>query len=100
MPRVGLRLSKTQMEELDQGYQMPRSHKDFNLTHRIQGLLPVSHGMMERREAQILGVGRGALQDWIFRIDILSRGGMGMLVSPSAEVRTIPTRLTRLRGAA
>ncbi|MCA1960456.1 MAG: winged helix-turn-helix domain-containing protein [Desulfomonile sp.] len=65
------------MEELDQEYQVARGRKDFDLTQRIQGLLLVNQGLAERWAAQILGVGRRNLQDWIFRY---RRGGPGALV--------------------
>ena len=38
MPRLGLRLSKTQMEGLDQEYQVARARKDFGLTQRVLSL--------------------------------------------------------------
>jgi len=77
MPRLGLRLNKIQMEELHQEYQVARARKDFDLTQRMQGLLLVSQGMVEHRAAQILGVGRRTLQDWICRY---RRGGLEALV--------------------
>lgn len=77
MPRAGLRLSKVQTEELDQEYQVARAPKEFDLTQRMQGPLLVSQGMVERRAAQILGVGRRTLEDWIFRY---RRGGLEALV--------------------
>lgn len=77
MPRPGLRLNETQTEELNQRYQVARGRKDFDLTQRIQGLFLVSQGMAERRAAQILGIGRRTLQDWIFRY---RRGGLEALV--------------------
>jgi len=43
----------------------------------MPGLLLVSQGIMERRAAQILGVGRRTLQDRIFRY---RRGGLEALV--------------------
>jgi transposase len=47
------------------------------MVSRIQGLLPVSEGMGERRSARIVGAGWRTLQDWIFRY---RRGGLPALV--------------------
>lgn len=67
MPRPGLRLAEAQREELVIEFQRARDGKDLDMASRIQGLLLVSEGMGERRAAQIVGVGRRTLQDWIFR---------------------------------
>ncbi len=40
MPRLGLRVGKAQMEELNQEYQVARGRKDFDMTQGIQGMLP------------------------------------------------------------
>ena len=96
MPRLGLRLNKTQMEELDQEYQVARARKDFDLTQRMQGLLLVSQGMVERRAAQILGVGRRTLQDWISRY---RRGGLGALIKgpyPGRQPKLTQAQLAEL----
>jgi transposase len=77
MPRPGLRVSKIQMEKLDQAYQAARGRKDFDMTQRIQGLLLVTRGMAERRAAHIVGVGRRTLQDWISKF---RKGGLQGLV--------------------
>lgn len=76
MPRPGLRVSNTQMEELTQGYRVATARKDSDLTKRIQGLLLVSHGMAERQAARIVGVGRRTLQEWISKY---RRGGLAAL---------------------
>jgi len=65
------------MDGLRQAYQMARGRKDSDMAERIQGLLLVSEGMGERRAAQIVGVGRRTLQDWISRY---RRGGLEALV--------------------
>ena len=77
MARPGLRLSKAVMDALRQAYQVARGRKDPDMAERIQGLLLVSEGMGERRAAQIVGVGRRTLQDWISRY---RRGGLEALV--------------------
>lgn len=77
MARPGLRLGKGGMDELGQAYQVARGRKDLDMTQRIQGLLLVSDGMGERRAAQIVGVGRRTLQDWISRY---RRGGLEALI--------------------
>ncbi|MFZ5501400.1 MAG: IS630 family transposase, partial [Candidatus Micrarchaeota archaeon] len=77
MARPGLRLSKAVMDELGQAYQVARGRKDLDMAERIQGLLLVSEGVGERRAAQIVGVGRRTLQDWISRY---RRGGLEALV--------------------
>jgi transposase len=71
MPRPGLRLSDTESEQLRVELQRARDHKDFDMVCRIQGLLLASEVIGERRAAQVVGVGRRTLQDWIFRF----RGG-------------------------
>ena len=96
MPRVGLRLSKNQIEELDQEYHVARTRKDFYLTRRIQGMLLVSQGIEERRAAQILGVGRRTLQDWIFRY---RKGGLESLLkrqSPGRKPKLTEAQLAEL----
>ncbi len=76
MPRPSLRLTEAQTEGLSQEYQMARARKDLDRALRIQGLLLVSQGMGERRDAQIIGVGRRTLQDWISKY---RRGGLKAL---------------------
>lgn len=73
MPRTGLRLTEAQTKGLSQEYQLARARKDLDKALRIQGLLLVSEGTRERRAAQIVGVGRRTLQDWIFKY---RRGGL------------------------
>lgn len=46
------------MEELSQEYKVARGRKDFDMTRRIQGLLPVSQGMAEREAARIMEAGQ------------------------------------------
>ena len=65
------------MDELRRAYQLSRGRKDIEMAERIQGLLLVSEGMGERRAAEIVGVGRRTLQDWIFKY---RRGGLEALV--------------------
>ena len=77
MARPGLRLSKAVMDELGQAYQVARGRKELDMAERIQGLLLVNEGVGERRAAQIVGVGRRTLQDWISRY---RRGGLQALV--------------------
>jgi transposase len=76
MPRPGLRLSEAQIEHLSQEYQV-RAWKDIDMALRIQALLLVSQGMGELRAAQIVGVGRRTLQEWIFKY---RAGGLVALV--------------------
>jgi transposase len=76
MPRTGLRLTEAQTKGLSQDYQVARARKDLDKALRIQGLLLVSEGTGERRAAQIVGVGRRTLQDWIFKY---RRGGLTAL---------------------
>lgn len=77
MARPGLRVSTDAMDELGQAYQVARGRKDLDMTQRIQGLLLVNQGIGERKAAQIVGVGRRTLQDWISRY---RRGGLEALV--------------------
>jgi transposase len=84
MPRAGLRLNEAQMEDVSQEYQVARARKDLDMAQRIQELVLVSQGMGERRAAQIVGVGRRTLQDWIFKD---RRGGLEALVKGPYPVR-------------
>jgi len=77
MPRPGLRLSDRERGQLRVEFQRARDRKDLEMVSRIQGLLLVSGGIGERRSAQIVGVGRRTLQDWICRY---RRGGLEALV--------------------
>jgi len=76
MPRRGLRVSDTQMEELIQGYRMATARKDVELAKRIQGVLLVSSGMAESKAALIVQVARRTLQEWISKY---RRGGLTAL---------------------
>lgn len=67
MPRPGLRLSEPERRNLADQYQGARFHEDLDMCLRIQALLLVSQGNRERDVAQIMGVGRRTLQDWIHR---------------------------------
>ena len=74
--RCPLRVSNTQAEELIQAYRVATARKDFDLAKRIQCLLLVSSGMAERQAAEIVGVKRRTLQEWIFKY---RRGGLAAL---------------------
>jgi transposase len=76
MPRPGLRVSDTQVEELILRFRTATARKDLDLTKRTQGLLLVSAGMGEREAARIVGVGRRTLQEWISKY---RRGGLAAL---------------------
>jgi transposase len=67
MPRQGLRLSKTQEIRLKAEFQIARALHDLDKYVRIQGLLLVHRGFRETEAADIIGVGRRTLQDWIHR---------------------------------
>lgn len=67
MPRPGLRLSEQERRDLVAQYQDARSQADVDMSLRIQALLLVSRGNRERDVAQVIGVGRRTLQDWIHR---------------------------------
>ena len=67
MPKLGLRLTKRQELELKDEFRIARAHKDLDRYLRIQGLLLVNRGFRERDAADIIGVGRRTLQDWIHR---------------------------------
>jgi transposase len=67
MPRPGLRLSEPEREDLSAQYQGARFHRDIDMCLRIQALLLVSQGNRETDVAQIIGVGRRTVQDWIHR---------------------------------
>lgn len=67
MPRQGLRLSKAQEIQLKAEFQIARGQQDLDKYVRIQGLLLVHRGFRETDAADIIGVGRRTLQDWICR---------------------------------
>jgi transposase len=67
MSRPGLRLSERDRRALAAEYQSARFRQDLDMCLRIQGLLLVSRGNRERDVAEVVGVGRRTLQDWIHR---------------------------------
>jgi putative transposase len=67
MPRPGLRLSEQERRDLAVEYQDARFQGDLDRCLRIQALLLVSRGNRETDVAQVVGVGRRTLQDWIHR---------------------------------
>lgn len=80
MSKVGLRLSRSQETELKERYQRAKVRKDLTMCLRIQGLLLVHRGNTERTAAEIIGVGRRTLQDWIRRYR--DRGVAGLTKGP------------------
>lgn len=80
MPRTGLRLNAAQESELREEYQRAKGQKDLDLCLRIQGLLLVHRGNPETVAADIIGVGRRTLQDWIHRYR--DRGISGLVKGP------------------
>ena len=67
MPPQGLRLATSQRLELEEEFQIARAQQDLDKYVRIQGLLLVNRGFREMDAADIIGVGRRTLQDWIRR---------------------------------
>jgi len=80
MPRVGLRLGRSQEAELKDLYQSAKARKDLDMCLRIQGLLLVHRGNTEIMAADMIGVGRRTLQDWIRRYR--QRGISGLVKGP------------------
>jgi len=80
MPRVGLRLRRSQEAELKDRYQGAKACKDLDMCLRIQGLLLVHRGNTESMAADLIGVGRRTLQDWIRRYR--QRGISGLVKGP------------------
>lgn len=80
MPRVGLRLHAGQEAELKKKYQEAKGQKDLDMCLRIQGLLLVHRGNPETVAADMIGVGRRTLQDWIHRYR--KRGISGIVKGP------------------
>lgn len=80
MPRQGLRLGIAQERELKEEYQRAKAQKDLDMCLRIQGLLLVHRGNLERVAADTIGVGRRTLQDWIQRYR--KRGVAGLVKGP------------------
>ena len=67
MARKGLRLTNAQELELKEEFQIARAQQDLDRYVRVQGLLLVHRGFRETDAADIIGVGRRTLQDWIHR---------------------------------
>jgi|SRR5271157_2642131 len=65
MSKPGLRLTEQQRSELSEEFQRARGDKDLDMCLRIQALLLVSKGSREIDAANIVGVGRRTVQDWI-----------------------------------
>jgi transposase len=80
MPRIGLRLTRTQEQELNEQYQVAKTRKDLDMCLRIQGLRLVHRGFRETDVADTIGVGRRTLQDWIRRYR--DRGIFGLIKGP------------------
>lgn len=80
MARKGLTLGKAQEQELKEEYQIAKGRKDLDRCLRIQGLLLVHRGQRETDAAEIIGVGRRTLQDWIHRYR--KRGIRGLVKGP------------------
>ena len=80
MPRVGLRLSRSQEAELKDRYRDAKACKDLDMCLRIQGLLLVNRGNTQTMAADMIGVGRRTLQDWIRRDR--QRGVSGLVKGP------------------
>ena len=80
MPRVGLRLSRSQEAELKDRYQSAKGRKDLDMCLRIQGLLLVHRGNTESVAADTIGVGRRTLQVLIRRYR--QRGILGLVNGP------------------
>jgi transposase len=80
MPRRGLRLSEPEREDLSTRYQDARFHKDIDMCPQIQALLFASRGNRETDVAQIMGMGRRTVQDWIHRYR--ARGIPGLAKGP------------------
>jgi len=80
MPKPGLRLSEPERKNLAARYQDARFHKDLDMCLRIQALVLVSRGNRERDVADVIGVGRRTLQDWIHRYRV--KGILGLAKGP------------------
>jgi len=80
MPRPGLRLSEQERGDLAAQYRYARFHRDLETCLRIQALLLVSRGNRETDVAQVIGVGRRTLQDWIHRYR--ARKILGLIKGP------------------
>ena len=67
MSKPGLRLTEREGSELSEEFQRARGNKDLDVCLRIQPLLLVNQGSREIDTANIVGVGRRPVQDWIHR---------------------------------
>lgn len=80
MSRPALSLSEQEQKELKEEYQRSRGNKDLDMCLRIQGLLLVNRGYRERDAAEMIGVGRRTLQEWIRRYKL--RGIPALIKGP------------------
>jgi transposase len=76
MPRPDLRLSEQERRDMAAQYRNARLHENLDMCLRIQGLLLVDRGHKETDVAQIIGVGRCTLQDWIHRYRMKGISGL------------------------
>jgi transposase len=65
---------------LKKGYEVAKTRKDLDMCLRIRGLLLVHRGNTEVMAAEMIGVGRRTLQDWIRRYRDL--GFLGLVKGP------------------
>jgi transposase len=77
MARPGLRLKEQQRKDLMEEFQLARGNKDLDMCLRIQALLLVSQGNREIDAANMIGVGRRTVQDWIHRFRSGGIPGLG-----------------------
>jgi transposase len=86
MPKPGLRLSEPERRDLAARYRDARFHEDLDMCLRIQALVLVSQDHREREVADIIGVGRRTLQDWIHRYR--AKGVPGLTKGPFKGARS------------
>lgn len=86
MPKPGLRLPEPERRNLAARYRDARFHEDLDICVRIQALMLVSQGNRETDVAQVIGVGRRTLQDWIHRYR--AKGVPGLTKGPFKGARS------------
>lgn len=98
MPRRGLRLNVAEEAELKREYQGAKFRKDLDRCLRIQGLLLVHRGSTERVAAEMIGVGRRTLQDWIHRYRQRGISGLDKGPYPGGRSRLTEEQKAELSG--
>ncbi len=91
-------MTKAQELELKEEFQIARALQDVDQYVRIQGLLLVHRGFRETVAADIIGVGRRTLQDWIHRYRNSGIAGLGKGPYPGGKSKLSDEQKSELAG--